>query len=94
MWGFEGTRGLANFTSEKVEKENKSHGTTDYKTVFGITGTKHCEQKDKPIIVFKHVKRSYRALDLTIHEELRRSTGVKLGMRTILLTSCIWVTEC
>ena len=26
-------------------------------------GTKHCEKKDKPIIVFKHVKRSYRALD-------------------------------
>ena len=89
MWGFEGTRGLANFSREKVEKENKSQGTTDYKTVFGITGTKHCEKKDKPIIVFKHVKRSYRALDLTIHGELRRSTVVKLGMRTILLTSCI-----
>ena len=72
-----------------MEKENKSQGTTDYKTVFGITGTNHCEKKDKPIIVFKHVKRSYRTLDLTIHEELRRSTVVKLGMRTILLTSCI-----
>ena len=72
-----------------MEKENKSQGTTDCKTVFGITGTKHCEKKDKPIIVFKHVKRSYRTLDLTIHEELRRSTVVKLGMRTILLTSCI-----
>lgn len=59
------------------------------KHVFGIMGTKHCEKKDKPIIVFKHVKRSYRALDLTIHGELRRSTVVKLGMRTILLTSCI-----
>ena len=72
-----------------MEKENKSQGTTDYKTVLGITGIKHCEKKDKPIIVFKHVKRSHRALDLTTHEELRRSTVVKLGMRTILLTSCI-----
>ena len=51
-------------------KENKSQGTTDYKTVFGITAINHCEKKDKPIIVFKHVKRSYRALDLTIHGEL------------------------
>ena len=33
-----------------MEKENKSQGTTDYKTVFGITGTKHCEKKDKPFL--------------------------------------------
>ena len=45
MWGFEETRGLDNFTWEKVEKENKSQGTTDYKTVLGITGTKHCERR-------------------------------------------------